>query len=64
MGVNTILKPCGLGPKWTISYHLGRDVTIRFELYNATSGLVFAGFCHPVRIFSCIKSNIKILVVG
>ena len=27
MGINPILKPCGFGPKWTISYHLGQDVT-------------------------------------
>ena len=23
MGVNSVLKPCGLGPKRTMSYHLG-----------------------------------------
>jgi hypothetical protein len=26
-GINPILNPCGLGPKQTISYHLGQDVT-------------------------------------
>ena len=27
MGVNPILKPCGLGLKQTISYHLWQNVT-------------------------------------
>jgi hypothetical protein len=27
LGVDPILQPCGLGPKQTIAYHLGWDVT-------------------------------------